>query len=98
MTLYTHKKGQYVPLTREQLHKLQRRDHVIDLQRQAVLMCNAAVAIVEWLAKVEQQHNVVTPRDIALASLPSRTYLLGRIQHTKKAVQRMQKGDNGRNT
>lgn len=93
MTIYTKKKGKYVALTKDQIHRMQRRDHTLDLQRQAVLMANSMIAVMAWFENLKCQHGVVAPQNMAITSAPSMKYMYNRVVGVKNAVAVLQKGE-----
>ena len=93
MTIYTKKNGKYVALTKDQIHRMQRRDHVLVLQKRSLLLANTMVAFIGWLDALDKKNMTLKDEDAVVAQLPNRKRLFQQVVGVKEAMHVLQKGE-----
>lgn len=91
MTLYTKKKGEFIPLTKEQVRRIRRTEQILTLQKQAWHMAVVLRAHADWLKGVERQSNTLRAGDIKVANLPNQERMRNMAKMAMDHVREMRK-------
>lgn len=71
MTLYTKKKGEFIPMTRQQIRKLRRVEEVVRVQKASAKLVLTSRALAAWLASVQRKGLRLDAVDMVVTRLPN---------------------------
>lgn len=91
MTLYTKKKGKYVPLEKEHLRKMRRQKEVIQLQQEAYRAAGMLVATAAWIKSLNLRLNKMDGGDFLIVSSPVADRMRQKAHDIKSAIEALRK-------